>query len=159
MSYCYKLRFSNILSKIKVPSNISMITNYNIYIIFLSNISNIFIISSSSNNNITFILIKAPSLYPYWYEEYNNQIIEFAQKYHIDYYNLKDNIDDIGIDYSIDTYDGGIHLNLTGATKLSNYFGKILVDKYKLTDYRTIKSVNSIYQDKIILYNKAIEME
>ncbi len=110
-------------------------------------------------NNITFILIKAPSIYPYWYDEYNNQIKQFALKNNIDYYNLKENVENIGIDYNTDTYDGGIHLNLTGATKLSKYFGKILSDKYNLTDYRSNKDVNSIYQEKILLYNDSIEKE
>ena len=111
------------------------------------------------DNNITFILIKAPSIYPYWYDEYDKQIKEFANNNKIDYYNLKENINEIGIDFSKDTYDGGIHLNLTGATKLSKYFGNILSEKYNLTDYRLNNSVNSIYEEKILLYNKSIEME
>ena len=74
------------------------------------------------NNNIELILIKAPSVYPYWYDEYNTQIEQFALKNNLDFYNFLDNAEEIGIDYNKDTYDGGLHLNLTGATKLSKYY-------------------------------------
>lgn len=107
-------------------------------------------------NNIELILIKAPSLYPYWYDEYENQIKKYAETNNLQYINLKDKVDEIKIDYKYDTYDAGIHLNLTGATKLSKYFSKILKEKYELTDYRQDILVNSIYNRKIQEYNKAI---
>lgn len=102
--------------------------------------------------NINLILVKAPSLYPYWYEEYDSQIREFALENNLDYFNFKNNIDEIGIDFNTDTYDGGLHLNLYGATKLSKYFANILKENYDLTDYRVIDSVNSIYEEKIKTY-------
>lgn len=108
-------------------------------------------------NNIKLVLIKAPSLYPYWYTEYDNQVREYANKYNLDYYNFLDNIKEIGIDYSHDTYDGGLHLNLYGATKLSTYFGKILKDKYDLTDYRLNNEISNIYNQKLYEYNNAIK--
>lgn len=108
-------------------------------------------------NNIKLVLIKAPSLYPYWYTEYDNQVRDYANKYNLDYYNFLDNIEDIGIDYSHDTYDGGLHLNLYGATKLSTYFGRILKDKYDLTDYRLDNEISDIYNQKLYEYNNAIK--
>lgn len=103
-------------------------------------------------NNIELVLIKAPSLYPAWYEEYDEQIREYAQKNGIAYYNLKDKIDEIGIDFSVDTFDSGLHLNLTGATKLSKYFSKVLVQNYNLTDY----SGDSLYDEKLKVYKDNI---
>ena len=117
------------------------------------------IVQLTKENQIKLVLIKAPSIYPYWYQEYEDQIVEYAKKNNLDYYNFINLVDDIGIDYNYDTYDGGLHLNLTGATKLSKYFGEILKDKYKLTDYRDNFDVNSIYSNKLVLYNKAIEEE
>ncbi len=108
-------------------------------------------------NNIKLVLIKAPSLYPYWYTEYDNQVKDYANKYNLDYYNFLDNIEEIGIDYSHDTYDGGLHLNLYGATKLSTYFGRILKDKYDLTDYRLDNEISDIYNQKLYEYNNAIK--
>ena len=108
------------------------------------------------DNGIKLVLIKAPSLYPYWYEEYNEQIVNYTQKNNLDFYNLKDVADEIGIDYQKDTYDAGLHLNLTGATKLSTYFSKLLKEKYSLTDFRQNKEVNRIYQEKLIAYKSAM---
>ena len=107
-------------------------------------------------NNIELVLIKAPSLYPYWYTEYDEQIEEYASKYGLDYYNFLENILEIGLDYSVDTYDGGMHLNLSGATKLSKYFAPILKEKYSLTDYRDNEEVNGYYQKELEKYYKEI---
>lgn len=104
-------------------------------------------------NNIELVLIKAPSMYPYWYEEYDKQIKEYAKQNNLDYYNLKENVEEVGIDYKVDTYDGGLHLNLTGATKLSTYFAKILKEKYNLIDYKN----DAIYDEKLIKYKEDIK--
>ena len=105
------------------------------------------------DNEIKLVLIKAPSLYPYWYDEYDKQIQEYAEKNDVDYYNLKNYVDEIGIDFSVDTYDAGLHLNLTGATKLSKFFAKILKENYNLTDY----SGDPIYEQKLREYKDFIK--
>ena len=110
------------------------------------------ILELCNKNNITLVLIKAPSLYPYWYEEYDEQIKDYASNHNLDYYNFIDKIDEIGIDFSKDTYDGGLHLNLDGATKLSNYFAPILKEKYNLTDYKNDKE----YEELLKQYKDAI---
>lgn len=108
-------------------------------------------------NDIQLVLIKAPSLYPYWYDEYDIQIKIYAEENKIYYYNFKELVKEIGIDYTTDTYDGGLHLNLSGATKLSKYFSNILVNDYNLKDYREDKKINNIYQKKIKLYYNDIK--
>lgn len=108
-------------------------------------------------NNITLVLMKAPSLYPYWYPEYEEQIVEYAKEKNIDYYNFIDRVEEIGIDYQTDTYDGGYHLNLTGATKLSIYFGKILKENYDLTDFRENDKIRKRYEEKLKDYYKEIK--
>lgn len=104
-------------------------------------------------NGIELVLIKAPSVYPYWYDEYDAQIEEFARENDLDFYNFLDNVEEIGIDYQTDTYDGGLHLNLNGATKLSKYFAKILSQNYNLTDF----SGDELYKKKLEEYNEAIK--
>lgn len=105
------------------------------------------------DNGIQLVLVKAPSLYPYWYDEYDQQIQEYANKNGVDYYNLKNYVDEIGIDYSVDTYDAGLHLNLTGATKLSDFFADILAREYNLTDYRG----DALYDQKLAEYKEFIK--
>lgn len=87
-------------------------------------------------NGAELILIKAPSVYPYWYEQYDAQIEEYAAKHGLAFYNFLDNVEEIGIDYQVDTYDAGLHMNLDGATKLSTYFAKILSRQHNLPDHR-----------------------
>lgn len=108
-------------------------------------------------NNIKLVLIKAPSVYPYWYDEYEEQIQQYAKENNLDYYNFKEKVQEIGINYSTDTYDGGLHLNLKGATKLSKYFSKILKASYELTDNRNNKEISQIYEEKLKQYREAIK--
>ena len=87
-------------------------------------------------NGAELILIKAPSVYPYWYDQYDAQIEEYATKHDLSFYNFLDNVEEIGIDYQVDTYDEGLHMNLSGATKLSTYFAKILSQQHGVPDHR-----------------------
>ncbi len=87
------------------------------------------------DHGIALILVKAPSLYPSWYPQWDQQMAEYAQKNQIAYINFRERQEEIGLDFSTDTYDGGLHLNLAGAEKLSRYFGKILQEEYGLASH------------------------
>ena len=82
------------------------------------------------------MLIKAPSRYPYWYNEYDAQVAEYAREHGLVYADLRKAEEEIGLDFSTDTYDGGLHLNFAGAEKNSRYFAKLLKKNYELTDFR-----------------------
>ena len=110
-------------------------------------------------NGAEFVLIKAPSLYPYWYEEYDAQIEAYAAKHGLKFYNFTECIDAIGLDFSQDTYDGGLHLNLTGATKLSTYFAKILAENHNLPDHRSDAELAAIYTEKLSRYDLEAKKE
>ncbi len=79
-------------------------------------------------NGITLILIKAPSIYPVWYTEWDGRISDYAGAHGLNYINLYNRRGYAGISFETDTYDGGLHLNRTGAQKLSHYFAPILRD-------------------------------
>ncbi len=93
------------------------------------------IVELCKKHNIKLILVKAPSLYPYWYTEYEEQIVSYVKKNDLTYFNLLDDVEEMGIDYSKDTYDGGLHLNLYGSIKNSKYFGKLLKQTIDLKDF------------------------
>ncbi len=111
------------------------------------------------DNGIELILIKAPIKYPHWYEEWDNNMVNYAKENNLTYINMIDLIDEIGIDFNTDTYDAGLHLNLAGATKLSDYFGQYLVDNYDLTDYREDPEYKEVYAEKIKFYNEIKEQQ
>ena len=102
---------------------------------------------------VELILIKAPSLYPYWYEEYDAQITEFAEAHSLAYYNFTTCVEQIGLDFSTDTYDAGLHLNLTGAVKMSRYFGDILTQRHGMEDHRNDTGIAELYDEKLRLYD------
>ena len=103
-------------------------------------------------NDIELVLMKAPIEYPAWYEEWDAQISAFAAERGITYINYMGN-EDIGLDMSVDTYDAGLHLNITGAEKFSVYLGKYLKDNFRLTDYRTDEQAAGLWQSKIEYYD------
>ena len=104
-------------------------------------------------NGVELILIKAPSVYPYWYEEYEAQIQDYADRYGLAYYNFLSDAEAMGIDYQTDTYDGGLHLNLQGAVKLSGWFAKILAEEHGLADHREDSEIAAAYSEKLKLYD------
>jgi hypothetical protein len=102
---------------------------------------------------IALVLVKAPIEYPHWYDEWDEQVVAFAEENGVDYINYIPLQEEIGLDMSQDTYDAGLHLNTQGAEKMAKYFGQYLVDNYDLTDYRTDAKYASIWQEKVDFYN------
>lgn len=90
-------------------------------------------------NGVELILMKAPTSTPKWtwYEEWDQQVAQYAQKHDLAYYNFLHDIEEIGLDFTTDTYDQGGHLNLSGAEKLSRYFGGILSRDHGITGHQT----------------------
>lgn len=110
-------------------------------------------------NGVELVLVKAPSLYPYWYEEWDEQIVTYAEEHGLKYYNFLADTDGIGLDFTMDTYDAGLHLNLSGAEKLSTYFGNILVTECGLKSRRGEEKLEAEWQEKLSAYNADIEAQ
>lgn len=106
------------------------------------------------DNGIALVLVKSPSLFPHWYDEWDEQIAAYAKQHGLDYFNYEKLAEMVGIDYNTDTYDAGLHMNLAGAEKLSGYFGKYLKENYTLTDYRYDPDYQSAYAKKIRFYEE-----
>ena len=60
--------------------------------------------------------------------------------------------EEIGIDWSTDTYDGGVHLNVYGAEKLTRYFGEYLNEHFAF-DAHDAKT-NAVWEKKYESYLK-----
>lgn len=104
-------------------------------------------------NDIELILIKAPTEFPHWYDEWDAQVVEFAKENNVTYINYIPLQEEIGLDMSTDTYDAGLHLNTQGAEKMADYFGAYLVENYDLTDYRDNEKYAKAWQKKVDFYN------
>ena len=80
------------------------------------------------------VLIKAPtnSRGYWWYDEWEAQIVDYATEHSLAYHNFIPLADEMGIDWQTDTYDGGLHLNVYGAEKFTEYLGAVLSEHHGL---------------------------
>ncbi|MCL1806920.1 MAG: SGNH/GDSL hydrolase family protein [Oscillospiraceae bacterium] len=107
-------------------------------------------------NGIELILFKAPVPYPYWHPEWDAQIGKYAERHGLTYVNALNHLEEIGIDYASDTYDGGLHLNLWGAEKMSVYLGGLLQG---LDDLRGDNAVSKVWAEKAERYHALIAVQ
>ena len=107
-------------------------------------------------NGSELILVKAPTNTWgfWWYDEWDAQVIEYAESNGLAYYNFIKCKDEIGIDFSTDTYDEGMHLNVYGAEKLTEYFGNILKESHGLDKAEHSQNVIDRWQANIDAYYK-----
>ena len=103
-------------------------------------------------HGVQFVLMKAPSLYPYWYDQWEEQMEDYAQTRGIPYINFLELTDTTGIDFDTDTYDSGLHLNLYGAEKLSHWFGAWLQENCDVPDRRGEEPYQSVWTEKSAAY-------
>ena len=106
---------------------------------------------------IELILVKAPSLYPYWYDQWEQQMEDYAEAHGLRYINFLELIDETGLDFSTDTYDAGLHLNLSGAEKISRYLGQVLQEQVGLEDRRADQHLSTLWEEKIAAYDQEIQ--
>ena len=103
---------------------------------------------------ITLVLVKAPSLYPYWYAEWEQQVEDYAKSHNLAYINFLELQKECGIDYNTDTYDAGLHLNLSGAEKVTRWFGAFLQEELGLKDRREEVALQNIWEKKLTEFYK-----
>ena len=103
-------------------------------------------------NGTQLVLIKAPSFSPVWWDQWDQQVEDYAQEHNLLYLNLLDYQEEIGIDWSTDTYDAGLHLNVYGAEKASAWFGKILSEECDVPDRRSDAETCALWDEKCKTY-------
>ena len=105
-------------------------------------------------NGVELILVKAPTNHWkfWWYDEWDSQVSDYAAEHGVDYINFIPYADEMGIDWSTDTYDEGMHLNVYGAEKLTRYFGKILSEEYEISDKRGDAELSSAWNERVQAY-------
>ncbi len=105
---------------------------------------------------IELVLIKAPTnAWQYhWYDEWDEQVRDYAAANGLAYYNLIPEADAMGLDMTTDTYDGGVHLNVYGAEKLTRYFGAILAAHHKTPDRRGDPALAALWEGRIETYER-----
>ena len=113
------------------------------------------IVGDCKERGVELILFKAPISswrYP-WYEEWDAEISDFADEHSVAYYSLVREAENIGIDLSCDSYDGGLHLNVNGAEKTTLCFGNLLISNHKIYISRD-RYAEEIWGEKVDKYYK-----
>ena len=107
------------------------------------------------SKGVTLILVKSPCLYPYWSESYDTALEAFAEEHGIVYLNANAYEAETGIDWSTDTCDGGMHLNVSGAEKYTHWFAEKALLPLGLTDFRNDPAVKSEFDPLTEKYEAA----
>ena len=118
-------------------------------------------VEKCKKENIEFILYHVPSPDSSSYARYM-PVKKYADQKGITLLELNYDNKKIGIDWNKDTSDGGDHLNLYGAEKVSIYLGKYLKDNYDLPDHRNEEKYNywnDDYNTYLIEREKEIKSE
>ena len=110
-------------------------------------------------NGVELVLIKAPSLYPHWHEQWDEQIIAFAEENSLLYINFLEYIDEVGLDFSSDTFNAGLHLNVFGAERLARFFGGILQEQVGLQDRRNEPETAAYWDEMAELYHSIVQRQ
>ena len=115
--------------------------------------------SLCEEKGIELLLMKAPSVSPMWYDEWEQQIVEYANTYGLNYINYLNLVDEIGIDFATDTYDEGLHMNYAGAIKCADYLGNYLVTNYQLKDMHSDSNISKIWSEKAEFQQELIQKQ
>ena len=105
--------------------------------------------------DVELILFSAPSAAT-WRPEYHNGIVKFAQEENLTYFDMNYMTEEVPIDWSKDSFDGGDHLNYDGAKKTTAYLGKylnemgIFTDKRNDAEYQSWNETQKKFYDEVV---------
>ena len=99
------------------------------------------ILNLCRENDIDVLLLGIPAPLNWSYERHN-EVNEYALGKGVSYLDLNLMEKELKINWKTDTMDGGDHLNINGAKKVTAYLGAYLKQNYALTDFRE----NQMYQ-------------
>ena len=100
------------------------------------------------------VVVKIPVIaYPapnatVWDRIKHDQTVAVAEQLQIPFIDMMYDVD-TGVDFTVDTMDEGLHLNMHGAKKISDYLGTYLTEKYGIQG-----TVNAAFEQNLQLYRQ-----
>lgn len=93
-----------------------------------------------------------------WNMQKHNATAAWAREYGIPFLDLNTETEKIAVDWQKDSYDGGDHLNLSGAEKVTDYLGEYLNDHYDLSSFRRDRkqTIQSLWDNALKKYQEAV---
>lgn len=99
-------------------------------------------------NQIQLLLLECPTPKS-WNKERHVVVAKWAEQNNVLFLDCNEVEDVIGVNWEKDTYDGGIHLNIEGAEKLTQFIGDFLVQNYRLPNHK--------YEEKYQSWNEELK--
>lgn len=81
------------------------------------------------------LLVSTPST-KNWNYKRHNCLVDISEHFSVDYIDMNLMAEQIPIDWKRDSRDHGDHLNFSGATKVTDYLGRLLVEELEIPDHR-----------------------
>lgn len=94
---------------------------------------------------IDVVLTYIPFVVAEWAQREANRVHEIANEYGVEYLDYETLSQ--CIDFNLDFSDGG-HLNYMGGAKITSYIGKVLTEKYNITDKREAAAYHTWHEDE-----------
>lgn len=91
-----------------------------------------------------------------WNGEKHNGVKAFADQHEIPYLDLNLLTQEVGIDWNLDSHDGGDHLNAAGAIKVTDYLGDYLAEHYELKNHKGEADYH-IWEDDLKKYQEQMD--
>lgn len=107
------------------------------------------IVQLCKEKGIPLLFIEVPSANSWNYAKHNT-MVKYARENGANFVDFNLLLNEIGLDWKMDTRDKGNHLNFSGAKKVSHFLGDYLIKTYALTDHRKDPKYDSWHID----YNK-----
>ena len=92
--------------------------------------------NTCKQNGSTPLFVCVPSLVE-WNDARSRAISTWAHENDVTFVDFNRKADEIGIDWTTDTKDGGEHLNVSGSAKFTHYLGEYLAQNNQLQDHRS----------------------
>lgn len=110
-----------------------------------------------NDNNIELILVKYPTCL--WNQINSLTVKSWADANGVNFMDFNSDVElrqQVNIDWSIDSLDGGNHLNYDGAMKMSKWFGNYLSENYSFSDKR-LDSAYNVWDNDYYYYKKCVK--
>lgn len=111
-------------------------------------------LSTCEKEGIEVIMVEMPSANS-WNMGRHQTVADYAQKHGIPFIDFNINMEETGFDWMTDSRDGGNHLNISGACKISAWLGDYLNENYDLADHRGSQDYAE-WQEDLAKYKKKL---
>jgi len=111
--------------------------------------------SVCDSNNIKLAIVIIPNTLTGSVKNYN-ALQRYADSLGVPLLNLQKDAQKVGLDWTRDTRDGGVHLNTKGAYKVTMYIGDYIKNNYDIPDRRNEKDLAQLWDMDFISYRKAV---